>query len=82
MKQTLIEIWGDVVGLKSLVIAILFISFTTMSGYLIAPSDDRTKQLFYGLVGAIIGFSITARLVKPKRIIKIEDLSEEDGANG
>jgi uncharacterized BrkB/YihY/UPF0761 family membrane protein len=82
MKQTFIEIWGDVVELKALVFAILFISFTTMTGYYFAPADDRTKQLFFGLIGAIIGFTITARFIKPKRRFKLEETVLEEGLDG
>lgn len=32
-KEEMIEIWGDVVNVKSLVYSILFISFTTMASF-------------------------------------------------
>lgn len=74
-KEEMVEIWGDVVKVKSLVYSILLISFTTMTGYLIAPNDNKTVGLFLGLLGAIIGFIIITLLVKPKRIV----INEKDG---
>ena len=72
-KNTWIEIWGDVVEAKSLLISIITISFTTMGAHLLAPKDDRTMGLFFGLAGAVIGFVIIVFLIKPKRIIKDEE---------
>ena len=45
-KKEKIEIWGDVVELRDLIIAILLSSVSTMGAYFLAPSDDKTKQLF------------------------------------
>ena len=66
-KQQLIEIWGDVVDLKDLVQSILISSITTMGAFFLAPSNNSTKQLFFGLIGALIGFFISVLLTKPKR---------------
>lgn len=73
-KHTWIEIWGDVVEAKSLVISIAVITFTTMGAHLLAPQDNRTLGLFFGLAGAVIGFLIIVFLTAPKRNI----LEEED----
>lgn len=72
-KQQKIEIWGDVVELKELIIAILLSSGSTMGAYFLAPSDDKTKQLFFGLAGAVIGFILSNIFIKPKRVITLED---------
>lgn len=72
-KQQKIEIWGDVVELKELIIAILLSSGSTMEAYFLAPSDDKTKQLFFGLAGAVIGFILSSIFIKPKRVITLED---------
>jgi hypothetical protein len=72
-KQTLIEIWGDVVEARSLLYSILIITFTTLGAHLLAPAGDRTLGLFFGLAGAVIGFIIVVALFKPKRIIKDEE---------
>ncbi|MER2173034.1 MAG: hypothetical protein ABS911_00035 [Carnobacterium sp.] len=75
-KQEKFEIWGDVVELKDLIISILLSSGSTMGAYFLAPSDDKTKQLFFGLAGAVIGFILSTLFIKPKRIVTIEDEQE------
>lgn len=77
-NNTKVEIWGDVIGIKDLIISILISAIFTMGGYFLAPSNDRIRQLFYGLLGAVIGFIISTLLVKPKRIITFEETIEED----
>lgn len=72
-KNTMVEIWGDVIEIKHLIISIIISTIFTMSAYFLAPPDDRTRQLFYGLLGAVIGFIISAFLIKPKRIIVFEE---------
>ncbi len=68
-KKTMVEIWGDVIEIKHLIISIIISSLSTMSAYFLAPSNDKTKELFYGLLGAVVGFIISTFLIKPKRII-------------
>ncbi len=77
-KKTLIEIWGDVVAVKSLVISILVITVTTMGAHLLAPRDDRTLGLFFGLGGAILGFVIMTLTLKPKRHVIDEEAAHRD----
>ncbi|MBO0423727.1 hypothetical protein BCR22_12115 [Enterococcus plantarum] len=74
MKKNLIELWGDLVDLKDLIIAIGICSVTTMGGFFLAPTQDTTKQLFFGLGGAVLGFMISTFLITPKRIV----IEEED----
>jgi uncharacterized BrkB/YihY/UPF0761 family membrane protein len=71
-KKQMVEIWGDVVELRFLVMSIFISGVSTMGAYFLAPSNDKIKQLFFGLAGAVIGFCISAILVKPKRIIILE----------
>ena len=71
-KKQLIEIWGDVVEIKFLVMAIVISGILTMGGYFLA-SDDKVHQLFLGLGGAVLGFIISTILIKPKRIIIIKE---------
>ncbi|WP_321385146.1 hypothetical protein [uncultured Enterococcus sp.] len=75
MKKEFIEIWGDLVTIKDLILAIALCSVFTMGGYFIAPASDQTKQLFFGLGGAVLGFLLSAFVIKPKRTV-IEE--EED----
>lgn len=67
--KQMVEIWGDVVEIKSLVICIIVSGISTMGAYFLAPFGDKTKQLFFGLGGALLGFIISTFLTKPKRII-------------
>ena len=72
-KNTWIEIWGDVVDASTLAKSIIIITITTMGAHLIAPKDNRTLGLFFGLTGAVIGFLIIVFLTKPKRNIRVEE---------
>lgn len=81
-KKTMVEIWGDVVEIQSLIIAIIISVASTMGLFALAPSNDSTRQLFFGLIGAVIGFVVSALLIKPKRVISVEKSKvrgEEDG---
>lgn len=73
VKKEFIEIWGDLVTIKDLILAILLCSGFTMTGYFIAPAADQTKQLFFGLGGAVLGFLITTFVLKPKRTVIEEE---------
>lgn len=75
--KQMVEIWGDVVEIKYLVISIFISGVATMGAYFSAPSNDKIKQLFFGLAGAVLGFCISAFLVKPKRIIILEEEIKE-----
>lgn len=68
-NKKMVEIWGDVVAIQSLILAILFSSFSTMGAFFLAPIDDKSKQLFFGLAGALIGFVLSSIFIKPKRVI-------------
>lgn len=76
-KNEMVEIWGDVVEIKSLIISIIISIVSTMGLHLLAPSGDRTKGLFFGLFGAVIGFVISAIIIKPKRNIILEEKNKE-----
>ncbi|QAA35259.1 hypothetical protein C1I91_09190 [Clostridium manihotivorum] len=61
-----IEVWEDLVSIKELVMSLVICSLGAFGGYLLAPKE-RPKQLFLGLLGAIIGFVICSIIIKPKR---------------
>lgn len=61
-----IEVWADLVSISDLVMALVITSITTLGAYFIAP-NVAPKPLFFGLVGALIGFAISSFLIKPKR---------------
>ena len=77
-KKEMVEIWGDVVEIKSLIISIIISIVSTMGLFSLAQSGDRTKQLFFGLLGAVIGFLISAIIIKPKRIVIEEKAINKD----
>ena len=72
-RKEMVEIWGDVVEIRLLVMSIFLSSLSTMGAYFLAPSGDKIKQLFFGLGGAVLGFVISAIFIKPKRIIILEE---------
>lgn len=76
-RKEMVEIWGDVVEIRLLVMSIFLSSLSTMGAYFLAPSGDKIKQLFFGLGGAVLGFVISAIFIKPKRIIILEELIEK-----
>lgn len=65
-----VELWGDLVSSKDLLLAIFLSSILTMAGYFLAPSQDTTKQLFFGLAGAVLALLLNTFFIKPKRLIK------------
>lgn len=68
-----LELWGDLVSMKDILLAILLSATLTMGGYFLAPVGDRTRQLFYGLAGAVLAILINTFLIKPKRKIVYQD---------
>ena len=64
-SSKLIEIWGDVVDIRSMGFAFLISVVTTMGLYFLAPEGSRPMQLLLGLSGAVLGFVINAVLFKP-----------------
>lgn len=72
-NNEMVEIWGDVVSIKSLVLSVVISVVTTMGMYFLAPSHDKTIGLFFGLTGAVVGFLISAFLIKPKRVFKDQE---------
>lgn len=68
-----IEVWEDLVNIKDLVLALLICSVTTLGAYFIAPNEPP-KPLFFGLIGALIGFVVCSIIIKPKRkFVEAED---------
>ena len=68
-KKDNIEVWEDLVNINSMVLSLLICSITALGGYFIAPNEPP-KPLFYGLLGAFIGFICSSILIKPKRTIQ------------
>ncbi|UXM94652.1 hypothetical protein N5853_11170 [Bartonella sp. HY329] len=78
-KLILAEVWGDVVDLRQLAIAIVIGGTISLSAFLIAAhfmqhSNDaedlgRSYAMLVGLVACILSGAICAKLFKPKRIV-------------
>ncbi|MGM8215917.1 hypothetical protein ACLIA0_10135 [Bacillaceae bacterium W0354] len=75
-KQTLVDIWGDNVDIKDLIIAMTICIAFTLGGYIIAPGESP-QPLIFGLVGGVIGFIISSIIIKPKRNVKVEGVNED-----
>ncbi len=73
MKKKYIEIFGDMIDFKDLIISIIVISTTTMVAHLMAPEGNRPLGLLFGLSGTIVGFIAMALIIKVKRVITMED---------
>ncbi|ASN04565.1 Bax inhibitor 1 family protein [Virgibacillus necropolis] len=74
-SKTNVAVWEDVVNIKDLVLSLVICTVTTLGGYLLAPNEPP-KPLFFGLVGAIIGFVTCSIIIKPKRTFHY--IEEED----
>ncbi|WP_188206822.1 hypothetical protein [Alkalibacillus aidingensis] len=74
-KQSLVDIWGDNVNLKDLLIAMAICVALALGGFIIAPGDDP-QPLIFGLVGGVLGFIISSIIIKPKRVV--EHVEEEE----
>ncbi|WP_018658908.1 hypothetical protein [Allofustis seminis] len=76
-KSSLVEIWGDMVEINDLIKAIVLTVTTTMGGYFLAPDNQTSLQLFFGLGGALVGFLLATVWIKPKRILT----QQQDSSN-
>ncbi|PKM64660.1 MAG: hypothetical protein CVU96_01695 [Firmicutes bacterium HGW-Firmicutes-20] len=72
-EKQYIEIWGDVVESRHLLFSMVITTITTFSLFSFAPKGDRPMGLLLGLAGAVLGFSISVLLIKPKRNLIVED---------
>lgn len=71
-NQDHVEIWGDNVKLKDLGIAMALCIGFSLGGFILAPGDDP-QPLILGLTGGVVGFIISSIIIKPKRILKVEE---------
>lgn len=72
-EKAYIEIWGDVVESRHLLISMVLTTVTTFTVFSFAPKGDRPMGLLLGLGGAVIGFLLSVILIKPKRNLIVED---------
>lgn len=69
-SKELIEVWEDVIDVHDLVLAIIITVTLTMTLYVLAP-NQTPFPLIFGLVGALLGFSLSIFLIKPKRTVTL-----------
>ena len=77
-ERQMFEVWGDIVEIKPLIISIIISGLATMGAYFMAASNAQTEQLFFGLTGAVLGFILSTILIRPKRIVKVEEETKEE----
>jgi hypothetical protein len=65
-----VEIWGDRVSLKDLVVALAVCAAATVAAVLLGRVLGQ-DEFFWGLGGAVVGFAAAVALVRPKRDVRI-----------
>lgn len=75
-NKNYVDIWGDNVNIKDLVISMVLCIGFALGGYILAPNEPPSP-LIYGLVGGAIGFIISSIIIKPKRNITKMEGEEE-----
>jgi hypothetical protein len=67
-----VEIWGDRVSLRDLVVALAAVAAATVAAVLAGRALDGS-EFFWGLGGSVVGFGAAVALVRPKRDVQIVD---------
>ncbi|MGM8365790.1 hypothetical protein ACLIBG_09970 [Virgibacillus sp. W0181] len=67
-KKDYVEVWGDHVKIKDLMLSMLLCIVFSLGGYIIAPGE-APQPLIFGLIGGVVGFIVSSIIIKPKRII-------------
>lgn len=68
----LIEVWGDSISLRDLLISLVITAIPIVIACAIAVSQGA-DILFWGMGGAVIGFVASVLIVRPKRDVYIEE---------
>lgn len=76
-NDTLVEVWGDVIAVKELLLSIAISVTLGMTAYLIAP-DNSSAKLLFSIGGIVIATIINSLLFKPKRVITISERPAEE----
>ncbi|RMI13899.1 hypothetical protein [Cellulomonas triticagri] len=78
-----VEIWGDRVSLRDLVVALAVCAAATVAAVLVGRALGQ-DEFFWGLGGAVVGFGGAVALVRPKRDVQIvaDDAPAEPGQPG
>ncbi len=65
-----VEIWGDRVSMRDLVIALAACAAATVAAVVVGRALG-SSEFFWGLGGSVAGFGIAVALVRPKRDVQI-----------
>lgn len=74
-NEKYVEIWGDNVNIKDLLIAMTLCIGFALGGYLLAFGD--IPPLIFGLAGGVIGFILSSIIIKPKRQLTMMEEGED-----
>lgn len=74
-----VEIWGDRVSMRDLVVALAAVAAVTVGAVLLGRALDGS-EFFWGLGGAVVGFAAAVALVRPKRDVQI--VADDDAEAG
>ncbi|WP_454050317.1 hypothetical protein [Cellulomonas sp. Marseille-Q8402] len=74
-----VEIWGDRVSMRDLVVALAVVAAATVAAVLIGRALDGS-EFFWGLGGSVVGFGGAVALVRPKRDVRI--VADDDAEAG
>jgi hypothetical protein len=68
--EDLVEIWGDRVSLRDMVVALAVCGAATVIAVLVGQAFDGSA-FFWGLGGSVVGFVAAVLIVQPKRDVQI-----------
>jgi hypothetical protein len=74
-----VEIWGDRVSMRDLVVALAAVATVTVVAVLFGRALDGS-EFFWGLGGSVVGFGAALVLVRPKRDVQI--VADDDAEPG
>jgi len=77
-EDKLVEIWGDIVAMKELLISIVISVTAGLLGYLIAPGGNSVVPLLVALICLVIATIVNSIIFKPKRSVTFEDKEEDN----
>lgn len=71
----LIEVWGDNISVRDLLISLAITAAVIIAACVIATLQGQ-DILFWGMGGAIIGFILSVLVVRPKRDVQVVEVSQ------
>ncbi|WP_158373283.1 hypothetical protein [Cellulosimicrobium cellulans] len=74
-----VEIWGDRVSMRDLVLALAVTAVATAAAVVIGRALG-SSEFFWGLGGSVVGFAASVALVRPKRDVRI--VADDDAEAG